>query len=584
MNKRSAQNQNNLFYLLRYLKPYTGSVVLTLVFVIIAEVAATYDPLYLKNIIDYIIGNVGNARISGPILSLLIIYFSLRVGTFFFQFLRDYIFAPVEMGVGRNVARDVFDYLLRLPISFHHDQKTGALARQIARGAQSINFILDFLVINILPTFFDLVFATILLLRLYPAKYGLITLFTIILYTLFTVVTTELRQKYRLAANIADDETSAIQIETITNIDTVKYFGNEKFQRGKFMDRIKKWYDLSVRSNQLFAVISAGQSLILIIGFGLIAYFAVKQSLLGTLTIGDLVLLTSYIVRLAAPIGVLGFVYRRIKDGLTDLASMSHIFTNPIELEDPPNAITLKNPVGSVEFVDVYFDYDNRPALKVLNLKIPAGKRIAIVGPSGAGKSTIVKLLFRLYDPKFGEVRIDGVDIKKIKKEQRHELVVLVPQETILFNDTIAHNIRFGKPDASDAEVIKAIELAHLSDLIRRLPEGLDTVVGERGVKLSGGEKQRVAIARAIIKKPKILVFDEATSNLDAESEQEILKAIREVSSGRTTISIAHRLPTITDSDIIFVVDGGKLVEGGTHQELLKKNGVYARLWKQFVK
>lgn len=573
----------NLFYLLRYFKNYKGLIFITLFALILSRVAATIQPLYLKKIIDFLTARLTDGSTTDTVVSLLIIYFSYSAAVFIFEFIRDYAFAPVEMGIGKKISQDVFDHLLRLPINFHHNQKTGALARRISRGAQSINFILDFLVINILPTIFELIFVTILLLRLYAPQYGLITLITIVFYAIFTIFTTELRQKYRLAANLAEDESSAVQVETITNVDTVKYFGNEDFQQKKFAAKINLWYQLSIRSNQLFAAIAAGQSAILLVGFGLLVYLGVRDTLLSKLTVGDLVLLTSYILRLAAPIGVLGFVYRRLKDGLTDLSSMANIFTQPIELQDDPAAKNIRQIRGEVAFSNLTFHYGRREALRQLNLTIPAGKRVAIVGPSGAGKSTITKLLFRLYDPQKGQVLIDGTDLRKIKSRQRHQLIALVPQETLLFNDTIGQNILFGKPNATQKELNDAVKLAQLEELIARLPDGLQTVVGERGVKLSGGEKQRVAIARAIIKNPKILVFDEATSNLDATAEREIIQAIRQVSKGRTTIVIAHRLPTITDSDLIFVIDKGGLAEAGTHQELLAKNGVYAKLWKNFI-
>ncbi|HOX41178.1 MAG TPA: ABC transporter transmembrane domain-containing protein [bacterium] len=583
--EKTEKDKLGLSYLFRYLRDYRGVIALTIIFLMLARAAATIQPFYLKKIIEYIPDHLGNTILDDrTILNFIILYFGYYLASFLFEFLRDYVFAPVEMGIARKVSEDVFRRLLALPISYHYDQKTGSLARRISRGAQSINFVLDFLVISILPTVFELLFVTIFLARLYPAQYSLITLGTIILYAGFTIWTTEFRQKYRLAANMAEDESSAVQVETITNIDTVKYFGNENYQKKRFHNRIKEWFDHSVRSNKLFAAISAGQAFILMIGFGLIVLLAVNQSLTRVLTVGDLVLLTTYIVRLAAPIATLGFVYRRIKDGFTDLSSMGQIFNQQVTIKESKHPVTIPDPKGAVEFKDVQFKYGQRSALAGLTLNIPAGKKIAIVGPSGAGKSTIVKLLFRLYDPDSGEIAIDDVNVRNLSRQQFDCLIALVPQEPILFNESIGQNIKFGKVDASREEVAQAVSLANLNKLIARLPEGLDTIVGERGVKLSGGEKQRVAIARAIIRDPKILVFDEATSNLDAESEKDILKSIHDVSSGRTTISIAHRLPTITDSDIIFVIDNGKLAEQGTHETLLKKNGVYAKLWQNFVK
>lgn len=569
----------------RSLKPYMGLIVLTLISLLVARAAATIEPLYLKKIIDYIVSNPSTQLVgNSALVSLIIVFFSLRIVSFVFEFLRDFFFAPAQIGAGRDISKKLFDKLLGLSIRYHHDQKTGSLARRIARGAQSINFILDIIVLSVLPTLAELMFVTILLLRLYPLEYTLVTVSTVVLYALFTVYTTELRQKYRLAANVADDESSAIQIETIYNMETVKYFGNEEFQRKKFLDKVSDWYQSSVRSNQLFAAVNAGQAAILLVGFGLIIYFAIGQALSGRLTVGDLVLLTTYIVRLATPISMLGFVYRRIKDGVTDLEEISKIFSEPLDLQPDTGTKKLSRFSGSIKFEDVYFGYKNRPALRGLSFEVPAGSRVAIVGPSGAGKSTIVKLLFRLYDLEKGKIKFDDINITDIDARALYSLIALVPQETTLFNDTIEYNIRFGKPDATSDEIKRAVRLANLDKLISRLPDGLATVVGERGVKLSGGEKQRVSVARAILKDPKVLVFDEATSNLDAESEAEIIKSIREVSSGRTTISIAHRLPTIIDNDVIFVLDNGSLAEKGTHQELLSKKGVYWRLWQNFEK
>ncbi|MEK9156294.1 MAG: ABC transporter transmembrane domain-containing protein [Patescibacteria group bacterium] len=578
-----TQNNDQTKKLLSYLRPYLGPIILTLTAIIAARAATTVEPFYLKQIIDFIIARTGQAAITDPdLLRLLVIYFALRIAAFIFEFLRDYVFAPVEMGVGRNIARDLFNHLLHLPLGYHHDQKTGTLARRISRGAQSINFILDFLVSSILPTLFELIFVTALLLRFYPLYFSLITLATVLAYAAFTILTTELRQRYRLAANVAEDESSGVQIETIYNIETVKYFGNEQFQRKKFLDRLNEWYRASVRSNQLFGAISAGQSLILLLGFGLIIYLAVRQALAGILTVGDLVLLTTYVVRLSVPISTLGFVYRRIKDGLTDISEMMKMLQVRPDLAAGTANRTIAKPKGKVELCHINFQYGRRTVLQDLTLLALPGQRVAIVGPSGSGKSTLVKLLFRLYRPQGGQINLDGVDLQAIFTNQLYDLVALVPQETVLFNDTIAENIRFGKPGASDREVATAARLANLSDLIERLPEGTDTIVGERGVKLSGGEKQRVAIARAIIKNPHILVFDEATSNLDAESEREVLKSIRQVSQGRTTITIAHRLPTITDSDVIYVMDRGRIVESGTHPELLRRGGLYSRLWRAY--
>jgi ABC-type transport system involved in Fe-S cluster assembly fused permease/ATPase subunit len=566
----------NLRYLRDCFRGYEPAMVATLIALTGARLAATFDPVYLKRIIDGIGAGLDMAALQPLVLA----YFGLRLATLGGELLRDWLFAPVMVGVGRRVSERVFDYLLRLPVSYHAEQKTGALARKIARGSRAITFILDFTVMNILPTLVELAMVTILLLRLYPGSYGLITLVTVVAYTWFTIWSTEKRQIFRLNANKADDEASGVQVDSITNIETVKYFGNEELQRGQFGKSIQRWFDLSTRSNRLFAAISAGQGAILLVGLGAILVLAIRQAAAGLLTVGDLVLLSTYVVRIATPIGVLGFIYRGIKDGFADLDEMGRIFGNEITVREPERPIPLPRPAGAIRFEDVGFSYEGRePVFDGLNLEVPAGTRVAVVGPSGAGKSTLVKLLFRFMDPTAGAVLIDGVDLRKLDKATRRRLLAIVPQEPVLFNESIAANIRFAKPEAADHEVIEACRLANIHDVIEALPDGYDTLVGERGVKLSGGEKQRVAIARAILRDPRILVFDEATSSLDTHSERIIQDSLERLASGRTTLVIAHRLSTIVDSDVIYVLRDGRIAESGTHDALLARNGLYAHLW-----
>lgn len=567
----------NRWFLLRFLKPYTAPTAATLLFLLIGRVASTLDPLWLKKIID----GISQGLTLSALTTIIAAYFGLKVVSAVADFLRDVIFAPAEMGIARTLSDRLFEHLLRLPIRYHHDQRIGGISRQITRGGRAIAFILDFLVINILPTVVELVIVTAFLLMLYPPVYAVLTFLTVIVYTWFTVWATEKRQKFRLAANQADDQVASLEVDALNNIETIKYFNNEPQVHGRYLPAIWNRYKLSTASNQLFALISGVQAIILLVGLGAILLLAIRQTLAGVFTIGDLVLLTTYVVRLSMPIGMLGFVYRQIKDGLADLDGMARILAEENTLPEPAQPATLHSVKGDVVFDRVSFAYTSeRQILHDISVHIEPGQSVAFVGPSGAGKSTIVKVLFRLFDPTEGSVLIDGVNLRDLDKDTRASLMAIVPQDPILFNASIAENIRFAKPDATDEEVGNAVRQASLGKLVKHLPEGLQTMVGERGVKLSGGEKQRVAIARAILRNPRILVFDEATSSLDSHSERAIQKALQAVSAGRTTIAIAHRLSTIVHSDCIFVLDKGRIVEQGTHDHLLEKDGVYAHLWQ----
>jgi ABC-type transport system involved in Fe-S cluster assembly fused permease/ATPase subunit len=571
-----SKTRSHLSYLLTCFRGYGPRVTVTLLCLTLARVASTADPLYLKHVIDGLIAHRPYAAVAGAVA----VYFALRLASLVGEFLRDWIFAPTQVGMGRRVSELLFDHLLRLSVSYHVENQSGALARKIARGTRAFTFMLDFLVMNVLPTLVELLLVTALLLRVYPGSYGLITFGTVALYTWFTIWGTEARQKYRLSANLAEDESSGIQIDTISNIETVKYFNNEALRRREFGASIGRWYTLLVRSNRLFSVVAAGQSAILLVGLGAILFLAIRETYAGRLTIGDLVLLSTYVVRLSTPISALGWVYRAIKDGLSDLDEMGRILENPVTLPEPEHPVELSSPQGEVRFESVSFTYKGRDqVLEHVDLTVRPGERVAIVGPSGAGKSTLVKLLFRFHDPTAGRVLIDGVDLRELGVASRRRALAIVPQEPVLFNETIASNVRFGKPDATQAEIEAACRLANIHDFIAALPEGYETVVGERGLKMSGGEKQRIAIARAIIRDPKILVFDEATSNLDSRSERIIQESLHEVARGRTTLVIAHRLSTIVDSDRILVLHHGRIAESGTHDQLLSLGGLYSQLW-----
>ena len=566
-----------IWYLIRFMSNYKGRIAGSVFFLILASVASSLQPVWLKKIIDLI----SKGTTLQGLTSVLIIFFSLKIGEALFEFLRDIIFAPAEMGVWRTVSESLFTHMIHLSVNYHNEQQIGGTSRKISRGGRAVSFILDFVVSNILPTIFTLVFVTIVLFKLYAPVYAIVIFLTTITYAVFTLYATDKRQVYRLAANAADDEVSAIELGSLTNIDTVKYFNNETYQLERYTPVLDKRYNLNVASNNLFSFVSGVQGLILAIGLGIILYLGILQNLRGEMTIGDLVLLTTYVAQLAAPISVLGFIYRQIKDGLADLDGMAKIMEEEISIKEPEYPVDIAHPEGKIEFNDVHFQYPSgREVLKGISLAVKPGQKVAFVGPSGAGKSTIVKLLFRLYELSAGEILIDNVPLDDIAKTARRDIFSIVPQEPVLFNTTIAENIRFGKPDATEEEIEAAAKLANVHTFIKSLPNGYETTVGERGVKLSGGEKQRVAIARSVIKNPRVLVFDEATSALDSHNEEIIQESLERVSKGRTTIAIAHRLSTIADSDVIYVLKDGAIAESGTHTQLLEKGGVYAEMWK----
>ena len=575
--EKVQENKWTLQYFQKYFRQYLFLIVIGFLFLILSQIASIAQPVFIRDIIIDLTSHKGLTVTS----VLLTYYFLVRLLNAATDFLSDYFLSPVIMGVPRDFEKDVFHKLLDLPVAYHASHRSGSATRAITRGAQAISFMLDFSVSNFIPPILQLLFVTVLLFKLYTWQYSVITFVTVVVYAFFTIWSTEKRNVYRRQGNIQDDLAAGIMVDCVTNMDTVKYFNNQNLLFGRFAQYKQEWSRLMIRNNRLSAGINAVQGGILISGLGLILVLAVRQTSMGLINVGDLVLLSTYIVQLSMPIASLGFIYGRFKNSLIDLQAMEQILDQTITIKEPEKPIKIKKTVGALEFRDVSFGYlADRNVLKNVSFVVPPGAKAAFVGPSGAGKSTIAKLIFRLYDVTSGAILLDGVDVRDLSAEARSGFLATVPQDPALFNDTISANIRFGKLDATDEEIIRAAKIAQIHDFIVGLPKGYETLVGERGVKISGGERQRVAIARAIIKNPKILLFDEATSSLDSANEQAVLETIDKVAVGRTSVSIAHRLSTIVGSDIIFVINDGEIVEQGTHLELLKLAGTYAELWR----
>ena len=554
-------------------------VVTALAFIVLAKVATVLAPIYLQRAVDALAPAEVAAEIAVP-LALILAYGVARfLGLAFAQF-RDAIFAKVGVRAVRRSSAVVLEHLHRLSLRFHLDRKTGGLSRIIERGRNAIEGLLSISLFNLFPTLLEVVLVFTILWKVFSVWFGFVALACVVVYVIFTGLTTEWRLKYRRESNALDTKANTRAIDSLLNYETVKAFGNERLEVEEY-DRVMGDYEsAAVRTQSSLALMNVGQALIISVGLAILMYMAAEGRVAGTMTVGDFTLVNLYMIQLAQPLNFFGFVYRNIKQSLVDLEKMFDLMEVAPEIEDKPGAPALSVAGGEVRFENVTFAYDpRRPILKDVSFTVPPGHMVAIVGTTGSGKSTLARLLFRYYDIDAGSIRIDGQDIREVTQDSVRGALGVVPQDTVLFNNTVRYNIAYARPGASDADIARAAELAHIHHFTASLPDGYKTVVGERGLKLSGGEKQRVAIARVILKDAPILIFDEATSALDTHTEKEIQANLREVSAGRTTLVIAHRLSTIVDADQIIVLEDGVVVERGSHEKLLALNGAYAAAW-----
>ena len=555
-------------------------VVLAVVLLVCAKAANVLVPLAYARAVDALTPK-GAEVVAVPI-ALVVAYGLLRMASSAFGELRSAVFAKVQARAARRIAASVFNHLHALSMRYHMDRQTGGLSRVLERGTRGISFVLNFLLFNIIPTIVEILLVAGILWGMFEFSFAAVTLVTIGGYIAFTLLFTNWRLRFRRVMNEMDQDANTKAIDSLLNYETVKYFGNEAHEARRYDESLTRYERAYVRSETTLNMLNAGQAAIIAVGLTLVMLLAAQGVIGRTMTVGDFVLVNTYLIQLYMPLNILGFAYREIKQGLTDTEAMFELLDEAQEVADAPDAAPLAAGPVALSFQDVRFGYrPDRVILKGVSFDVPPGKTLAIVGPTGAGKSTISRLLFRFYDPWSGRIMIDGQDIASVTQTSLRAALGIVPQDSVLFNDTIGYNIAYGRQGATAEDVANAVRGAAITDLLSRLPKGLETEVGERGLKLSGGEKQRVAIARTLVKNPPIVLFDEATSALDTRTEQDILSTMRNVAAQRTTISIAHRLSTIADSDRILVLDQGRLAESGGHLELLKRDGLYAEMWNR---
>lgn len=566
--------------LLPYLWQYKWRVGAALSCLVLAKVANVAVPVVLKDIVDVVSQEPKIAVIAVP-LGLIAAYGLMRVLATLFTELREVVFARVTQQAVRRIALQVFEHLHALSLRFHLDRQTGGLTRDIERGTRGVSSLVSFTLYSILPTIIEVAMVLAWLIIHYEIWFAVITVVALTVYVIYTIVVTNWRTNFRREMNDLDSRANTRAVDSLLNYETVKYFNNEAFEARRYDHSMARWQEAAIKSQTSLSVLNVGQSLIISVAVTLMVWRATLGVVEGRMTLGDLVLVNAFMIQLYIPLNFLGVLYREIKQSLADMERMFGLMAEHREVDDRPDAQPLSLATGEVVFDRVSFAYDPaRPILHEISLVLPAGKTTAVVGSSGAGKSTLSRLLYRFYDIDAGAIRIDGQEIRQVTQASLRSAIGIVPQDTVLFNDTLEYNIRYGRPDASDDEVAAVADAAHLSRFIASLPEGMQTRVGERGLKLSGGEKQRVAIARALLKRPAILIFDEATSALDSESEKAIQQELMEISRGRTTLVIAHRLSTIVDADQIVVLEGGRIVERGRHADLISRRGRYAELWE----